>query len=347
MRETHDVVGADADRASRGGLVEHPFDGGGSAECLREQQPRRALDGRDKLEQRSRAVRERADPIPDELLERRGDRQPRSQVRVLPLDGPRELEREHRIPPGGGVDVGELCPRDPDVEPQTHEVLQRAHAERPERDVGEGARLECVREAERFSLVVSSAQRREDADRRLARAPCREGEHARRRGVEPLDVVDGHEQRAFGREDAERRDEGARQRKPVRISLRIGRDPEYGGERTTLRLRQHVRDVLERRIEEVRDRSERDRHLGLGAPRDQHADTVSLGGSHGLAQQRGLPDPRLAANDDSAGMLSKALDELAQPCELLVPPDEFEARGRHTASVTHDTKPFYGGTLEL
>ena len=75
------------------------------------------------------------------------------------------------------------------------------------RELRERSRLKRVREPERIALVGSASEGREDADWPLADTAYREREHARRRGVEPLDVVDRQQQRRIAREGPEGGDE--------------------------------------------------------------------------------------------------------------------------------------------
>ena len=156
---------------------------------------------------------------------------------------------------------------------------RRCHAQRPDGELRERSRLERVRKSERISarrhhLSGSrgrrSAPRRCDAPRTRARVPTRGRATGRRRSrvATAPSLASARKAATSARGSASRsgRASGA------------GLDPERSGERVALRLGQLVGDVVESGIEQVRDRSQRDRHLCLGAPRDEHADALALSG---------------------------------------------------------------------
>ncbi len=203
--EADDAVAAGGECPGCGGFV-HERLGVDFTKGLREQGRRWALNRRDELEERPRVLRECSDAIADELLERRRDRQLRLQIRGLPLDCPREFECEHRVAARCGVDGCHLRPRDAHVEPLAQKLLEMRDCERPDLELRERSWLKCVRKSERIWLVGSTSQGREDADRLLADAADREREHACRRGVEPLDVVDREEQWRIAGEGSKRGD---------------------------------------------------------------------------------------------------------------------------------------------
>ena len=113
-----------------------------------------------------------------------------SHVDVLALGCSCELERKHRVAARRGVDRGHRRTREADVEPLMQEPLKVPDPQRPDGDLGECSRLEGVRKSERVSRLGVTPQGREDADRLLADPTYGKREHACRRGVEPLDVVD-------------------------------------------------------------------------------------------------------------------------------------------------------------
>ena len=106
-----------------------------------------------------------------------------------------------------------------------------SYGERTDRDLGERSRWEGAGESERIGLVGSTSQGREDADRLLADATHREREHACRRGVEPLDVVDRQEQRRIAGERSQGGNERTEEREPVGAPVGVRLDPQRGGER--------------------------------------------------------------------------------------------------------------------
>ena len=143
--------------------------------------------------------------------------QPRSQaILPPPLRNARELEREHRIPSGG-------CVPGPDSVVRGMRSVKRWRRSVWRCPMGSGPTVisanapggKAVGESERIGLVGSTSQGREDADRLLADATHREREHACRRGVEPLDVVDRQEQRRIAGERPQGGNERTEEREPV------------------------------------------------------------------------------------------------------------------------------------
>ena len=106
--------------------------------------------------------------------------------------------------------------------------MQRADAERAERQPRQPAFRERALELEHLD-TLSVAHRREHADSLAPQAPQRDLKRGGGRGVEPLQVVDGNQQRAPLLELAQRVED----REPDRVRLR----------RIVLRLGQEQRDL--------------------------------------------------------------------------------------------------------
>ena len=73
--------------------------------------------------------------------------------------------------------------------------------------------------------------REEHRDSRIAKASAGEGDDPRRRGVQPLDVVDGDEHGPVERERTQEREKRARQRDGVALSLPGRFEPDRNRER--------------------------------------------------------------------------------------------------------------------
>ena len=107
--------------------------------------------------------------------------------------------------------------------------MQRADAERAERQPCQPALRERALELDRHLDALRLAHRRKDADPLAPQAPQRDLKRAGGRRVEPLQVVDGNQQRAPLLELAQRVED----RKPDRVRLR----------RIVLRLGQEQRNL--------------------------------------------------------------------------------------------------------
>ena len=147
-------------------------------------------------------------------------------------------------------------------EPGVEEAVDGAHAQGPD--------AEARADVERRRRVAAGAPSEEQADRLGSQPPPRELECPSGGGVEPLDVIDGDENRALARQAAEQPQErdperpivgGARARR-----LEQQRDPQ----RLRLRARELADRVLRRPVQEVAEPGEVELRLGLGGPRLEH-----------------------------------------------------------------------------
>jgi len=75
--------------------------------------------------------------------------------------------------------------------------------------------------------------------------------------------------------------------------------------------------------------------------RQQHFDAgLTRCLNRGTPEHR-LPDPGVAANDDSARVIGEVADELSQPGAFVLPRDELEpARNHHPVIVADPTRSF-------
>ncbi len=149
-----------------------------------------------------RLLRQRAQPLADEVLERVGYRQRLRGIERRPrVERPRQLEREEGIAARCIVQPQQGRTWESESEPVTDETLDRADAERPD---GQSLDRPGKRRLERRRRLAAAGE--EDPDRLAVEPPQRERERIRRRGIEPLDVVDREQQRAAGgQRDAARR----------------------------------------------------------------------------------------------------------------------------------------------
>jgi hypothetical protein len=170
----------------------------------------------------------------------------------------------------------------------------------------------------------------EDHAQRFGQQPA--GDERQRLGgchVEPLRVVDEAQERPFLGDLRQQAEDRETDEEPVgRVSLA---QPERRRQRGALRPGQ-VLEPIEHRCAELMQPRERQLHLGLHPGRSRQP---AIGGPLGqIAQQRGLPDPRLAPQHE-APALARAHhpEQLVELRALLLPPPQrrFAAHGPNIA----------------
>jgi hypothetical protein len=170
--------------------------------------------------------------------------------------------------------------------------------------------------------LLAQPQRREERDL-LAAEPARgEGDRLCRGTVEPVRVVDEHEQRLLRRRLREQR-QGRRRRREAVVLVR-GTQCERGLERFGLVRGQPVGE-LEHRPEERVQPGVRELRLGLDAGDRQHAHVGS--GLARVLEQRALADPRLAReHEHAAATPPRVLQRRVHDRTLAAAPDQHQAR---------------------
>ena len=250
----------------------------------------------------------------EQVLDRIRQRQVLSDPRQAALlQGASELEREQRVSERDGLDPAQQVTGEGEREPLAQQPPQPAEVQRPD--------------LERAPAVAAQGP----FDGRDVQGPAREQDHhpcvlepasgheqrLDRRRVEPLDVVDGHQQRALGGQQPQHTDE--RQRDLVRVGRRpVGLGPqERHLERPALGLGQ--RGELRRgdAVEQVDERREGELGVGARGPGLQHPVAVRPGQGEPGLPERGLADARRPGQDeDGARGRPLSFDERAQRSEL-------------------------------
>ena len=311
MSEADDAVRPNHQSPGRNRLVERNLS---FADGTRKDGWGRSFRSRHGRKQRKDRGRQTTDAIADELFERRRKRQ-------WAADGRgdlRELEREHRIAARGLVHTRHRRSRDAQAETRPNQMVEGADTQRADADLRD-VLLEGMAEIEGVTRVA--ALRDQDPDRSVAKPSRREGEDPLRRRVEPLDVVDRYQHRRATCEDAQIRQEGARQSRGIRCLVRRRFESDHDGERPPLRLGELVRDLGESSLDQVADAAERERHLRLGTPRHQKPDARCPRDVDCAAPKSRLPDSGLTADDDSSGPDAQIEDEPLEACQLVLSPD--------------------------
>ena len=202
-------------------------------------------------------------------------------------------------PRGSSISASGL-PRGLAEDPGPHPLVERPRDRRVQQQPGlvGGQPLDHeLRQPLEHVLVAGLAQREHQPDP-LRQEPARhERERLRGHPVEPLRVVDdAHERLLLGGVGQQAQD---RQPDEEAIRRRSGAQAERRAQRVALRARQMLETAEHGRAQRMQA-GERELHLGLDARRP--GDPASLRGCRQVPQQRGLADPRLAAQDQHAAL---------------------------------------------
>jgi hypothetical protein len=171
------------------------------------------------------------------------------------------------------------------------------------------------------------AQREHDRHR-FGQQPSRdESECLPGDGVEPVRIVYQAQERALLGDRAEQAEHGHGDQEPVRGVA--GRHAQGDAQRVPLRLWKHVESVEHRRAQPM-DSGERQLHLRLDARDLRDAQARRL--PRRIPQQRRLPDPRFATDDQDGALARAHVGE--HPVEELT-----------LACPSQETQPMHGGHL--
>jgi hypothetical protein len=157
--------------------------------------------------------------VADELLQARRDRQ---LIRLLTPTGAlqqcsADLERVERIATRGAVETSERPPRQLLLQPRREQAVEICRFQRLDSHAADAALGQGALEVERDYGTAVEAPRNEQADPLALQAPGHKGERAPRRMIEPLNVVDPDEYRAFSCDRAEHRKRAERDRPRERL----------------------------------------------------------------------------------------------------------------------------------
>jgi hypothetical protein len=227
---------------------------------------------------------------------------------------PSQLAQRERIALRAVVDTIALFVRQREAEQLARQVRSRVAIESAERQGRQPGVIDRCRD----SLACGKHERHGFSHE----AAGREQQRLQRRRVEPMRVVDQDEQRPLGSHPGQQRRCCGTDDEAIALNRRHQR--ERAREGVALRLWQLAK-LREYRAEQLECRSESD----IGLPRHslgpQHAHVA--GGRCGELQQRGLPDARVASEDERAAITrARPREQTLDPFTLDVPPHEHAAR---------------------
>ncbi len=185
------------------------------------------------------------------------------------LEGTAQLEREKRVTAAHLVDPAQRGPRQDELQSRVQQPVHGAERERPDHERGEALIL-----GEPGRRVGAQAMCEQEPDRLLAEPSPGERHDLRRRGIEPLNIVDGNQHVACARELAEDAEhahrDGALVGRRTAERCEQERDPECIG----LRLRQLLEHLVDHALDQVAETGERKPGLRLHRPCLEHAVTA-------------------------------------------------------------------------
>ena len=218
------------------------------------------------------------------------------------------------------------------------QLVDRADAERPDANTVDPVRLERVLDGGRL-LSLAEPSRPDQQDVRVGQPAQRETQRARRRGIEPLEVVDRDDEPVLGEQfqsASNRNSQGTWVDRTTGCVL----DEECDLERPTAGGRQSGQDVVESAFEQIAQTGVSECALRLGRPRREDAQPPPTRGVYNLAPERRLADPGLALQRDRAGPVPAPVEACVQRAEVVVPADDFDCHSpRHRDREHPESKP--------
>ena len=235
-------------------------------------------------------------------------------------DLPPQLEREQRVASRELVHARQLRPGQIGAEAIVQQPVQLAHAQRGRSHLVSRARRRTAPPARTAPARRRLADRRQHLQPLAGHPAQRERQHARRGGVQPLQVVDRHEHVALGTEC--RQDVQEREPDRLRRGRFISRLVQEQGDpqRPPSRRGQRPVDLVQHGPDEIGEPRERECRLRLRRAVHQHRGSVRRRIlDRDLPQQR-LADPRLAAQHERLQL--RAGEEPSQSIQLRLTGDD-------------------------
>lgn len=247
---------------------------------------------------------------------------------TMALERATQLQRVERVAARNVVEPPKHRPGEREPDPSLQETVDRAEAQR--RDLEETCPLELE---QRSGCRQPQAVRKEKAGRLLAKASPRERKHGAGRGVEPLDVVHGHEQRALGSVDAKRAEKRDGDR-----ALFGGRalrllEQERNSKCVGLGRRERVEQLSQSFVKEIAESCEGEPCFGRGRASLEHSKADSPSRLDTCVPQSGLADARVTIEDERGRAGLQRAEKGIQRLELFLTADDVDVgRGLHHRS---------------
>ena len=271
------------------------------------------------------------DPRSHELLERPGNRERLGRVDVR-AENAGELDREKRISAGPLVDAKQGLMREGPVEPVAQEPMERADAERAHSQPLDAVCSERPLELRRLR-VVGQAAGEQDENPIHAEASQGKRKRARRRPIEPLDVVDGDQNRLSFTESVQHVPHGDGECAVVDGIFRRLLAEHGDLECAPPRRRQRGQRLLDDVLEEVAQTNVGKVALSLGRSRRENPQACRARVLDARKPERRLPDARLALQHECGRPRVRSVDESVDRSKFLFPADDLQL-SPHATIVT-------------
>jgi len=281
--------------------------------------------------------RKRKQPSVHELVKRLRHRQrlPGLDGDALSLQCSHDLERVERVPPRRHVHLGEKGPRKRYSKVVVHNVVERTQVDGTDLDVGEALRRKRTRELGQQRALQRNAPRDQDADALGTQPPRGVAERSGGGCVEPLDVVDGDEDRGRLGKRAQRAENGNSDGALVEGRPIVLLEHERTGQGTALGIGKRRECLVEYRVEEIAYPRERQRGLALRRTRLEDAKSERFRLGDACRPQGRLPHARLALQHERRRPAGDAAQEVTDGSELELAPDDVTG---HDASIVRLTR---------
>ena len=234
-------------------------------------------------------------------------------------DCPGELERIKRVPAGRLVHAKERWARERPAEACLEEGMESTESEGADGQSLDAVGLECGLELGGFRLFAGAASE-QNVDGLLAHPPQREREYARRRRVEPLDVVDGKHDRRLCSESLQCASDCDAERARIGVTRRVF-EQQCHLERTPPRRRQLRQDSLEDLVEQVAEAGVSEPSVELCRPRHEDTHSALTRGLDARQPDGGLSDPGGALEHQCRRSLEGTVEECVDGVKLRVSAD--------------------------
>ena len=245
----------------------------------------------------------------------------RAERDVALREAPGQLDGEVRVATGRGLQLPKRGWPEMDVEAGAYESPERVTVERPDEEASDRLGRERLVKCERH-VGLGPAAREDEADRLATQAPGGELQGARRRSVEPLEVVESDYEGSRGGERSEHpedaeRDCSRKRRRSLGIDLQ-----ECDLESPALRNGQLGGRRIGNLLEQVAERGEGELGLRLDRPAGEHAVRAVERPQDRFSPEGRLADPGVALEQEADWAGGHCVEKSRELVELLLASDQ-------------------------
>jgi hypothetical protein len=222
------------------------------------------------------------------------------------------------------MDAQQRLPREGSAEAVTQQPVKRADTQRSDTQVLHALIRKCSLKLRRLDVARQSPGE-QHANTAIAEPSQRKREGARRRRIQPRNVIDGQEQRPLVAEElqhvADSHDKGTLVDGLVRSVLAQKCDLES----STSWRQQFGQDVIEDVIEEIAKPDVGETAFGLRRPCREHRQATLAGACDSREPERRFPNPSLALKHERRRPVDSTVEEAIDRAELRLAPDDLNS----------------------